>query len=137
MILCKVWTERCQAAKAIEDEFGTPKALAYLVGEKFLNFLEAAGKDSTFSGRASGLRCGGQAPLRAAATGGMPRNSTPDGAVRRRYLRGGRAWRGRHQQGQGDGQVEAAGVLAQIGGGAASTTKVWAAFSYGSTPQRR
>jgi hypothetical protein len=31
-----------------EDEFGTQKALAYLVGEKFLNYLEAAGKDSTF-----------------------------------------------------------------------------------------
>jgi hypothetical protein len=48
MNLCKVWVERCEAAKAIEDEFGTRKALAYLVDEKFLNYLEAAGKDSTF-----------------------------------------------------------------------------------------
>jgi hypothetical protein len=48
MNFCKVWIEQCEAAKAIEDEFGTQKALAYLVGEKFLNFLEVAEKDSTF-----------------------------------------------------------------------------------------
>jgi hypothetical protein len=39
---CKLWVEQCEAARRIEDEFGTDKALAYLVGEKFLNFLEAA-----------------------------------------------------------------------------------------------
>jgi hypothetical protein len=48
MNLCKIWMEQCEAARGIEDEFGTQKALAYLVGEKFLNFLEAAEKDSTF-----------------------------------------------------------------------------------------
>ena len=48
MNLCKVWVEQCEAAKAIEDEFGTQKALAYLVGEKFLIFLEAAEKDPAF-----------------------------------------------------------------------------------------
>ena len=44
----KRWIEQCEAARGIEDEFGTQKALAYLVGEKFLNFLEVAEKDSTF-----------------------------------------------------------------------------------------
>ena len=39
---CKIWIEQCEAAWRVEDEFGTDKALAYLVGEKFLNFLEAA-----------------------------------------------------------------------------------------------
>src|SRR4051794_37127560 len=39
---CKIWIEQCEAARTVEDEFGTDKALAYLVGEKFLNFLEAA-----------------------------------------------------------------------------------------------
>ena len=48
MNLCKIWIEQCEAARGIEDEFGTQKALAYLVGEKFLNFLEAAEKDATF-----------------------------------------------------------------------------------------
>src|SRR5580693_8999740 len=48
MNLCKIWIEQCEAAKAIEEEFGTQKALVYLVGEKFLNYLEAAEKDSTF-----------------------------------------------------------------------------------------
>jgi hypothetical protein len=37
-----IWIEQCNAARGIEDEFGTPRALEYLVGEKFLNFLEAA-----------------------------------------------------------------------------------------------
>jgi hypothetical protein len=48
MELCKVWIEQCEAARRIEDEFGTPNALAYLVGEKFLNFLEAAETDVSF-----------------------------------------------------------------------------------------
>ena len=48
MKLCKIWIEQCEAARGIEDECGTQTALAYLVGEKFLNFLEAAEKDSTF-----------------------------------------------------------------------------------------
>lgn len=37
-----IWIEQCEAARRIENEFGTRKALEYLVGEKFLNFLEAA-----------------------------------------------------------------------------------------------
>jgi hypothetical protein len=48
MQLHKIWIEQCEAARGIEDEFGTQEALAYLVGEKFLNYLEAAEKDSTF-----------------------------------------------------------------------------------------
>ena len=48
MKLCKIWMEQCEAARGIEDEFGTQKALAYLVGEKFLNYLEAADRDPDF-----------------------------------------------------------------------------------------
>lgn len=43
-----IWIEQCEAARGIEDEFGTQKALEYLVGEKFLNFLEAAETDADF-----------------------------------------------------------------------------------------
>jgi hypothetical protein len=39
---CKIWIEKCEAARMIEDEFGTDKALSYLIGEKFLDYLEAA-----------------------------------------------------------------------------------------------
>jgi hypothetical protein len=39
---CKVWIEQCEAARRIEDVYGTDKALVYLIGEKFLNYLEAA-----------------------------------------------------------------------------------------------
>ncbi len=48
MNFCKIWIEQCEAAKGIENEFGTQQALAYLIGEKFLNFLEAAENDLTF-----------------------------------------------------------------------------------------
>src|SRR5271165_3367961 len=48
MNLCKIWIEQCEAARGIEDEFGTQKALAYIVGEKFLNFLAAAEDDPGF-----------------------------------------------------------------------------------------
>lgn len=44
----KIWTEQSEAAKGIEGEFGTDKALAYLIGEKFINFLEAAEGDAEF-----------------------------------------------------------------------------------------
>jgi hypothetical protein len=48
MNLCKIWIDQCEAARRIEDEFGTPNALDYLVGEKLLNFLEAAEIDTSF-----------------------------------------------------------------------------------------
>jgi hypothetical protein len=45
---CKIWMEQCAAARSIEDEFGTDKALGYLIGEKFLNYLEAAERHDDF-----------------------------------------------------------------------------------------
>jgi len=39
---CEIWIEKCDATRMIEDEFGTDKALRYLIGEKFLDYLEAA-----------------------------------------------------------------------------------------------
>ncbi len=48
MKLCTVWIEQCKATRKIEDDFGTDQALAYLVGEKFLNFLEVAETDPEF-----------------------------------------------------------------------------------------
>ena len=44
----KIWIEQCEAAQGIEDEFGGQKALEYLVGQKFLNFLEEAETDANF-----------------------------------------------------------------------------------------
>jgi hypothetical protein len=48
MKLSKIWSEQCEAARGIEAEFGTEKALAYLIAEKFINFLEAAEDDAEF-----------------------------------------------------------------------------------------
>jgi hypothetical protein len=48
MRLCEIWKEQCDAALQIEAECGTQNALDYLIGEKFLNFLEAAENDFEF-----------------------------------------------------------------------------------------
>jgi hypothetical protein len=45
---CKIWIAQCEAAREIEDEFGTDTALSYLIGEKFLDFLEAGETDADF-----------------------------------------------------------------------------------------
>lgn len=45
---CKIWIQQCEAARYIEGGFGSEKALDYLVGEKFINFLEAAETDAEF-----------------------------------------------------------------------------------------
>ena len=36
----KIWIEQCEATEGIRDHFGTQDAIRYLIGEKFLNFLE-------------------------------------------------------------------------------------------------
>ena len=48
MRFCDIWKGQCDAARQIEDEFGTQKVLSSLIGEKFLNFLEAAEIDAEF-----------------------------------------------------------------------------------------
>jgi hypothetical protein len=47
---CEIWIEQCEATRQIEAEFGTQNALDYLIGEKFLNFLQAAETDADFRG---------------------------------------------------------------------------------------
>jgi hypothetical protein len=46
--LVKIWIEQCEAARGIEDEFGTVEAMKYLVGEKLMNYLQAAENDAEF-----------------------------------------------------------------------------------------
>ena len=48
MKLSEIWFEQCQATRDIEFEFGVPQALDYLIGEKFVQFVEAAGTDADF-----------------------------------------------------------------------------------------
>ncbi|RLS81026.1 MAG: hypothetical protein DWI04_07210 [Planctomycetota bacterium] len=44
----RAWLGQCEAAKTIRYEFGTDRALAYLIGEKFINFVSAAETDEAF-----------------------------------------------------------------------------------------
>lgn len=55
MQLHKIWIEQCEAAIGIEDEFGTVNALKYLVGEKFLSYLQAAEQDADFRAELPGF----------------------------------------------------------------------------------
>ena len=48
--LHKIWIDQCEAAGDIRERFGLQKALGYLIGEKFLNFLRAADQDADFAG---------------------------------------------------------------------------------------
>ena len=43
----RLWLQQCDAARGIEAQFGVQPALSYLVGEKFLDFLEASDEDAT------------------------------------------------------------------------------------------
>jgi hypothetical protein len=36
------WLEQCDAARRIKEQFGSEKALGYLLGEKLLNFLRTS-----------------------------------------------------------------------------------------------
>jgi hypothetical protein len=38
----KIWIDQCDAGRAIRERFGLEKALGYVVGEKLLNFVQAA-----------------------------------------------------------------------------------------------
>jgi len=43
-----MWTEQCDATIGIRNAFGTQQALNYLIGEKLLDFIEAAESNEDF-----------------------------------------------------------------------------------------
>lgn len=45
----QVWIEQCEAAQTIKARFGLKAAFDYLVGEKLLNFAEAAANHADFA----------------------------------------------------------------------------------------
>jgi hypothetical protein len=45
----QVWIEQCEAAQTIKTRFGLEAAFEYLVGEKLLNFAEAAANHADFA----------------------------------------------------------------------------------------
>jgi hypothetical protein len=49
MTFHKIWVEQCRATRGIRKRFGVKGALDYLVGEKLLNFAEAADRHSEFA----------------------------------------------------------------------------------------
>ena len=47
--LHELWMEQCEAAGAIKERYGLKAAFDYLVGEKLLNFTEAASEHRAFA----------------------------------------------------------------------------------------
>jgi len=44
-----IWRDQCGAAEGIREQFGSHKALGYLIGEKLVNFAHAAMTDRDFA----------------------------------------------------------------------------------------
>jgi hypothetical protein len=45
----EIWAEQCQATREIKEHFGLQNALDYLLGEKLLNFADAADTHPEFA----------------------------------------------------------------------------------------
>ena len=45
----EIWMEQCEAAEAIRVRYGVESAFDYMVGEKLLNFAEAAATHAEFA----------------------------------------------------------------------------------------
>jgi hypothetical protein len=44
----RIWIDQCEAARDITEAFGVDKAIGYLIGEKFLNFLQVSDRHPRF-----------------------------------------------------------------------------------------
>ena len=73
----KIWIAQCEAARNLKDAFGVDKALGYLIGEKFLNFLQASDGPPGVRGRAAAVRRGDQGDLRARGDPRLPGRDPP------------------------------------------------------------
>ena len=60
--LHKIWIEQCEATRGIKDHFGTERAMSYLVGEKFLQYLDTAETDAEFRAELSAFVAAAQVP---------------------------------------------------------------------------
>lgn len=45
----KIWIEQCEATEGIRERFGEDDAIRYLLGEKFLNYLEEGDRRPEFA----------------------------------------------------------------------------------------
>ena len=43
-----LWQDQCKAARGVKEKFGIENALQYLIGEKFLDFLDEAERHKDF-----------------------------------------------------------------------------------------
>jgi hypothetical protein len=45
----KIWVQQCRATRGIKRRFGVKSALDYLIGDKLVNFAEAADRQPKFA----------------------------------------------------------------------------------------
>jgi hypothetical protein len=44
----ELWMDKCEAARGVKENFDTENALKYLIGEKFLDFLDVAERQKDY-----------------------------------------------------------------------------------------
>ncbi len=86
--LSDIWIDQCQAARDIREEWGTRKALGYLVGEKLLNYISRVRLGSLVGREDAAVRGGDQANLHDRRTAGVFRDNHACRASRPRRDRG-------------------------------------------------
>ena len=84
---CKIWIEQCNAARRIEDEFGTDKALELPRRREVLELPRSRRDRPGVPGGNPGVRRRDQDDLRALATGRVSGDGPPDRAIRPRHVR--------------------------------------------------
>ncbi|MCB9878975.1 MAG: hypothetical protein H6835_15375 [Planctomycetes bacterium] len=52
-----IWRDQCDAAEGIRERFGARKALGYLIGEKLVNYANAAMTDRDFAAELPKFAC--------------------------------------------------------------------------------
>src|SRR5216684_523867 len=54
----KIWVQQCRATRGIKRRFGVKSALDYLLGEKLMNFADAAEQHPEFAAELAGYLIG-------------------------------------------------------------------------------
>ena len=82
-----IWRDQCGAAEGIREQFGSHKALGYLIGEKLVNFAHAAMTDRDFAMELPKFATEVRAMFRDRRAARLPRQRQPNRGARAHLLR--------------------------------------------------
>jgi hypothetical protein len=82
----KIWIAQCEAAETVRARFGLKAAFNYIVGEKLINFVEAASDNRAFAQELPRLLTGARQSLAKAAFPAAGRQDGNSGKAQRTLL---------------------------------------------------